>query len=192
MNRGLQTTRAVAETGLAVVPVNRDQAFAFIDAVHRHHDRPAGYRFAVGAALDGRLVGVATAGRPVARALDDGWTIEVTRVATDGTRNACSLLYGACWRMARAGGYRRAVTYTQAGESGASLRAAGWRLVAELRARGGWNMPGRPRAEKATGGVARYRWEITAPNYQAGEPLPELSFPLPEAPASLFDCCEAS
>jgi hypothetical protein len=88
-------------------------------------------KFAVGAADEGSVLrGVAIAGRPVARLLDNGQTLEVTRVASDGYRNAGSLLYGACARATFALGYTRLVTYTQAGESGASLRAAGWRVVA--------------------------------------------------------------
>jgi hypothetical protein len=140
---------------LALVPVTRDQAMEYVATVHRHHGRPVGYRYAVGVADDGRLCGVAMAGRPVARALDDGHTIEVTRVATDGTANACSMLYGACWRAARAIGYRRAVTYTQADESGSSLRAAGWLKVAELGPRKSWH--GIPSMHD---GVFRIRWQI--------------------------------
>jgi hypothetical protein len=99
-------------------------------------------------------------GRPVARAWDPRQTCEVTRVATDGTPNACSMLYGACWRAARALGYVHAVTYTQEGESGASLRAAGWRLTETLSPRPGWDAPSRPRAGNGNDGVTRYRWEI--------------------------------
>lgn len=95
------------------------------------------------------------AGRPVARGLDDGHTIEVVRLATDGTPNACSMLYGACWRAARALGYVRGVTYTQTDESGASLRASGWTLAAELDPRKPWHkIPG------PSDGVARYRWQV--------------------------------
>jgi hypothetical protein len=153
---------------LTLVPVTRDQAMTFVEAVHRHHGRPVGYRYAVGVAVDDLLVGVAMAGRPIARALDDGLSIEVVRVATDGTANACSMLYGACWRAARALGYRRALTYTQGDESGASLRAAGWVCVATLRPRGGWDTPSRKRADHGIDGVRRQRWEILAnPSSQA-------------------------
>ena len=147
---------------LALTPVTRDQAMEFVATVHRHHGRPVGYRYAVGVADDGKLVGVAMAGRPVSRHLDDRQTIEVTRVATDGTANACSMLYGACWRAARALGYSRAITYTQADESGASLRAAGWLKRTELPARPGWDVPSRPRASRGTDGIARIRWEISS------------------------------
>lgn len=145
---------------LRIVPVNRDQAYAAIAAWHRHHAPPLGYRYALGCAEGDRLVGVATAGRPVARHLDNGLTIEVTRVATDGTPHACSALYGACWRAARALGYRRAITYTQEGESGASLRAAGWLHAATRGARSGWDMPGRRRDDSGYVAVDRHLWVI--------------------------------
>lgn len=145
---------------LRIVPVNRDQAFAFIAAWHRHHPPPVANVWAVGVAAGDTLVGVATAGRPVARHYQDGLTVEVTRVATDGTENACSALYGAVWRAAKAMGYLRAITYTQEGESGSSLRAAGWLNVARRTARAGWNMPGRPRTDAAYVSVDRLLWVI--------------------------------
>jgi hypothetical protein len=127
---------------------------------HRHHQPPRGMIFAVGAATeDGVLVAVAIAGRPVARLFDNGQTLEVTRVTSDGTLNACSLLYGACWRAAKALGYTRLITYTQAGEDGASLRAAGWRIIAERAAHKGWDRPSRPRHETGTEGIPRTLWE---------------------------------
>ncbi|MFI9423413.1 XF1762 family protein [Streptomyces achromogenes] len=112
-------------------------------AWHRHHAPPAGQVFAVGAAdEDGTLRAVAIVGRPVARHFDDGTTLEVTRTASDGVRNANSLLYAASWRAAKALGYRRLITYTQDGESGASLRGAGWRLIAARPEPGGTPPPG--------------------------------------------------
>lgn len=152
---------------LELVPVTRDQATAYITAVHRHHKPPQGYRFAVGVHDGQTLVGVATAGRPVARHLDDGKTLEVTRVAADGTPHVCSMLYGACWRAAKALGYRRAITYTEGDELGTSLRAAGWLLAADLPPRPGWDTPSRPRAVELPG-IARKRWEIAVVG--AGEP----------------------
>lgn len=91
-------------------------------------------------------MGVAIVGRPVSRGRDDGWTLEVTRCCTDGTRNTCSFLYASAWRAARAMGYRRLGTYILASEDGASLRAAGWRIVHEVRGRS-WNTPSRPRVD---------------------------------------------
>ncbi|MFI1119429.1 XF1762 family protein [Streptomyces physcomitrii] len=113
--------------------------------------------FAVGAADEsGTLHAVAIVGRPVARHLDDGATLEVTRTASDGARNANSLLYGASWRAAKALGYRRLITFTQEGESGASLRGAGWRIVAHRPPRAGWHTPSRPRTGNGNDHVARF------------------------------------
>ena len=117
-------------------------------------------KFAIGVARGEELVGVATAGRPVARCLDDGVTLEVTRSCTVGEPNANSKLYGAVWRAARAMGYVRLITYTQAGESGASLRAAGLIPVADLRPRPGWTTASRPRRSRGVDNVRRTRWEI--------------------------------
>jgi hypothetical protein len=150
---------------LMLVPCTLGLASEFVDAYHRHLDPPVGGKFAVGVALAGRLVGVAIAGRPVARLLDDGVTIEVTRVATDGARNACSMLYSAIWRAARALGYQRAVTYTLPGEPGTSLRAAGWRCVG-LTAGGSWSRPTRERTDGHPTGP-KVRWQIEATGAQS-------------------------
>lgn len=132
---------------LSVVPCSISDARAFVDQHHRHHSAPVGGLFAVGVARDGEVAGVAIVGRPVARQLQDGWTAEVTRCCTDGSRNACSMLYAAAWRGARALGWRRLVTYTLESESGASLRGAGWEVVAETRG-GSWDTPSRPRVDR--------------------------------------------
>lgn len=144
---------------LRVVPVRQRDAREFVAAHHRHHGAPPGAVFCVGVADGEVLVGVAMVGRPVARHYDDGLTLEVNRTATDGSRNANSMLYGAAWRAAKALGYRRLITYTQDGESGSSLRAAGWRVLGEREARGGWTCPSRPRTDRGTAGVARTLWE---------------------------------
>ena len=117
---------------IRLVPVTFRDACEFVQAWHRHHRPPVGHKFSVGVASGDTLVGVAMVGRPVARHLDDGLTLEVNCTATDGTKNVNSMLYAACWRAAQALGYRRLVTYTMADESGASLRAAGWRVVDDL------------------------------------------------------------
>lgn len=144
---------------LHIVPVTFAQAKEFVAQQHRHHRPPPGHKFSLGAADGEQLVGVAMVGRPVARAYDDGLTLEVTRSCTDGTPHVNSMLYGAAWRAAKALGYCRLITYTQEGESGASLRGAGWRVVAERPARRGWSCPSRPRADHGTDGVARTLWE---------------------------------
>lgn len=143
---------------LRIVPISFADACEFIAAWHRHHQPPVGHKFSLGVADAGHLVGVAVVGRPVARHLDNGHTLEVIRTATDGAPNANSMLYGAAWRAAKALGYDRLITYTQEGESGASLRAAGWRVVAERPARPGWHTPSRPR-ENRNDYVQRYLWE---------------------------------
>lgn len=129
---------------LEIVPVTFEEANEFVRRYHRHHKPVQGYKFCIAVAEQGNIVGVAIVGRPVARHLDDGWTLEVTRCCTDGTRNACSKLYAAAWKAARALGYRKLITYTLPQESGSSLRGAGWKCIG--RAGGGsWNCPSRPR-----------------------------------------------
>jgi hypothetical protein len=140
-------------------PVTIGDAKAFVAAHHRHHKPPQSGLFAVGCSLGGVVVGVAVVGRPVARGLQDGWTAEVTRVATTGERNACSMLYGAAWRAARALGYRKLVTYTLPEEGGGSLRASGWRCIGEAGG-GSWTRPTRPRVDHAPTQV-KLRWEMT-------------------------------
>lgn len=132
---------------LAPVPLGLDEANAFIRANHRHHGEVVGHKFSIGAALGDRIVGVVIVGRPVARLRDDGVTLEVTRLCSDGTRNACSFLYGAAARAAFALGYKRIGTYILASENGASVKAAGWRLVGETPGRS-WSVPSRPRVDK--------------------------------------------
>ncbi len=149
---------------LHTVPVTFADAKAFVADWHRHHRPPVGHKYSIGIADDhDLLVGVAVVGRPVARHLDDGLTLEVTRLATDGTANACSALYAAAWQAAKALGYRRLITYTQQGESGASLRAAGWRVVAARPPAPGWSRPSRPRDDHGTGHTARLRWHAPVP-----------------------------
>jgi hypothetical protein len=107
-------------------PITYKAACQLIEQLHRHHKPPQGWKYGI-ACYDGdRLCGVATVGRPVARNMDDGLTAEVTRLCTDGTPNVCSFLYSACWRSAKAMGYRRMITYILDNENGASLRASGW------------------------------------------------------------------
>ena len=149
---------------LKVVPVSFRQACRFIAVHHRHHKPPRGMKFCLGVAADDVLVGVATVGRPVARALDDGYTLEVNRTCTDGTKNANSMLYGAAWQAAKALGYRRLITYTQAGESGASLKAVGWHIIAERAPRPGWADSSvtlrHLRDPEGTGDIQRSLWEV--------------------------------
>jgi hypothetical protein len=147
---------------LHLVPVDFATAAGFVGMWHRHHRPPVGHKFSLAVAdEEGTLRGVAMVGRPVARHYDDGLTLEVNRTATDGTPNANSMLYGAAWRAAKALGYQRLITYTQAGESGSSLRAAGWTVVAELKERKGWDTPSRPRDDRGVDRVPRTLWEAS-------------------------------
>lgn len=116
---------------LHLIPVTLKEAHRFVRTHHRHHKPDRGALFAVACGDEKEIRGVAVIGRPKARLLQDDWTAEVTRLCTDGTRNACSILYGAAWRAARALGYRRLVTYILRSESGASLHASGWKCVGE-------------------------------------------------------------
>jgi len=151
---------------LRVVPLTYKAACRFVEAHHRHHHEPRGMKFAIGVEDDGRLCGVAIVGRPISRAFDDGFTAEVTRTCTDGTRNANSLLYGACRAVAKAMGYRRVVTYTEDGESGASLKAAAFWRVRTLPARKNWAESSVTlkdlRDPNGRGGVVRGLWEWRA------------------------------
>lgn len=139
-------TQAVRQR-LTIERLELAEANEFVRQHHRHHRPVVGHLFSLGAALDGKIVGVAIVGRPVARGRDDGVTAEVTRLCTDGTRNACSFLYGASARAAFALGFKRIGTYILAREPGKSLAAAGWRQIGEVRGRS-WSCASRPRVDK--------------------------------------------
>ena len=113
---------------LLIQPIHLKAAAEFVAQYHRHNIPPVGGKFAVSCHDDGRLCGVGICGRPVSRKLDDGVTIEIYRNCTDGTFNACSKIYGACCRVAKAMGYKKIVTYTLESEDGASLKAANFNL----------------------------------------------------------------
>ena len=145
---------------LHLVPISQRTAKDCVTRWHRHNAAPAGGVIRVGAATDdGTLVAVGIAGRPVARHYDDGTTLEVTRVSSDCTKNATSMLYAALTRAAFALGYQRVITYTQANESGASLRAAGWKIIATRPARKSWNNVSRPRHDACYQSTQRTLWE---------------------------------
>ena len=144
---------------LTLVPVFLTEAFRWINETHRHHRAPIGGLFAVGIAQGDDLKGVAIVGRPVSRHLDDGWTVEVTRVAViEDVSNACSMLYGAAWRAARAMGYKKAITYILKEERGTSVKAAGWTCIGEAGG-GSWSVQSRPRVDKHPL-QTKLRWEI--------------------------------
>ena len=150
----------VEQSRLTVVPIGLRAANAFVGQEHRHHPPSRGHKFSVAVEdEDGTLRGVAIVGRPVARQLDDGRTLEVLRVATDGCPNACSALYGASARAGVGMGYRREniLTYTLASEPGTSLRAAGWVLRHTTKSED-WDRPSRGRDADHHPVEAKNRW----------------------------------
>lgn len=129
---------------MKLVPLERKEVAEFVNRLHRHHDPVMRDRFRIGAEHNGVVCGVVQVGNPVARALCDGKTLEVVRLCTDGTKNACSFLYSAAARVARDLGYSKIITYILDTEDGASLRAAGWHKEEDIRGHT-WNTPSRPR-----------------------------------------------
>ena len=110
---------------MKIAPITFRQACNFINRYHRHHKATVGCKFCISVIdEDGQIHGVAVSGRPVSRWLDDGYTLEINRCCSDGARNACSMLYGACCRIAKEMGYRKVITYTLQSENGASLKAS--------------------------------------------------------------------
>jgi hypothetical protein len=144
---------------LSLRPMTLKAARQYVTENHRHHKAPQGGLFAIGLARDSDVCGCVIIGRPVARMLCDGFTAEVTRLCTDGTKNACSMLYAAAWRACRAMGYRRLITYILEGEAGVSLSASGWRLVGEAGG-GSWSRPSRKRLDEHPT-QKKKRYEVT-------------------------------
>ena len=157
---------------LELTPITLSEANGFVARLHRTHKPVVGQKFSIAVSVlqeddydggvitygkYGEVVGVIIVGRPVSRGLDNGWTVEALRCCTDGTKNACSMLYGAAWRASKAMGYRKLVTYTLPSEGGASLRAAGWRIVGETSG-GNWNCKARPRIDTEHQ-QQKLRWE---------------------------------
>ena len=130
---------------IKAVPLSLTEAKSYINAHHRHHIAAKVDKYRVGAEVDGVLVGVVQVGRPVSRMLDDGMTLEVLRLCTNGEKDICSFLYSRAARIARELGYKRIITYILASESGVSLKASGWHCEAESVGGGSWNHPSRPR-----------------------------------------------
>lgn len=146
---------------LQIVPCTIKEANAFIKQHHRHNGPVVACRIALAVAdKQGTIHGVALAGRPIARMLNDGTTLEAVRVCTDGYKHACSMLYAAVWRSAQAIGYTSMITYSLTTESGASLRACGWQCEATITGRS-WDCKSRPRNNsRATDMLDKYRWRI--------------------------------
>lgn len=167
---------------LRIVPVTLAQANAFVARLHRHHPPVVGHRFSIGALGSNGLCGVATVGRPVARALDHRIIVEVNRLCTDGTRMACSFLYGACARATAAMGYFAIITYTLDAEGGASLRGAGWWGEPALDLVRTWHTPS---DSSRSGGLAAPKWRWVRFLSEWPESLPE-DHPVESPQGSLF------
>jgi hypothetical protein len=123
---------------MRVKPLTLEQANEIVEKHHRHHKPVQGHRFSVGAYEDNAIVGAAIVGRPVSRCVDPCAVAEITRLVTDGTKNACSFLYGACARIAKEMGFEKIQTYILDSESGKSLKASGW-MFEEMTSGGDWN-----------------------------------------------------
>ena len=131
---------------LELQPISYREVCKFIEMHHSHHLPPQGYKFGIAVNNGEEIVGVITAGNPVARLLNDGYTIEVTRCCTIRHKNAASKLYAAAWRAAKAMGYKRMITYTLTREKGTSLLAAGFKKLYETKG-GSWSRKSRPRLD---------------------------------------------
>lgn len=147
---------------LGVIPMSIRDANAFVALHHRHNKPTQGGKFAIGALHNNELVGVAIVGRPVSRMLDDGMTVEVTRLCVlDGApKNTCSFLYGRSWRIWQQMGGKRMVTYTLQTEPGSSLKGAGWKISGEVKPKG-WDRPDRQREWQEIYGQHKFRWEVS-------------------------------
>ena len=153
------------------IPLSLKAANEFVTTHHRHNKKTAGHKFSIGAMLDGELIGVAICGRPVARALDNGTTLEVLRVCIKdpAPRNACSYLYARCQKIWTAMGGEKIITYTLESEPGSSLKAVNWLVAATTKKRAAKNLWNTRRPEHAgykavreaqiADGVIKNRWE---------------------------------
>lgn len=130
---------------MEIRPISLKDANAFVMQYHRHHNKVQGHKFSIACYDNGIIHGVAIVGRPVSRRLDDGFTVEVTRLCTDGHKNACSFLYSSCAKAAKQLGYKKIITYILDSENGTSLKASGWNLEQTACGGGSWDKPSRPR-----------------------------------------------
>lgn len=131
---------------MIAIPIELKEAQAYINKYHRHHKASHRDKFRIAASNDGKdIIGVVQVGRPVSRVLDDGHTLEVLRVCTNGDKNVCSFLYSRAARIAREMGYNKIITYILESETGTSLKACGWECEAKNVGGIDWNVPSRPR-----------------------------------------------
>ena len=113
---------------MKIVPLELRELNELVEKLHRHHKKVVGHRFSIGCTKNGVIVGGCSVGRPVSRGCDPKTTLEITRLVTDGTHNACSFLYSHAAKIGKAMGYKKIQTYILEVESGKSLTAAGWRF----------------------------------------------------------------
>lgn len=140
---------------MEIIPISLKEANAFVTAHHRHHKAVAGCKFCIAIQHNEELVGVAICGRPVSRHLDNGFNLEITRLCTTGEKNACSMLYGACVRIAKNMGYRKVITYILSSENGASLKASNFVCEGEA---GGEIWTGKRKRDNGVPKEKKTRW----------------------------------
>ena len=144
---------------MEAIPINFKTAKEFINKNHSHHKAPQGWKFGIGIKENNKIIGVGIAGRPVARLLDNGFTLEITRCCTDGSKkNIASMIYGSLCRAAKALGYRRCITYTLITEKGTSLKASNWKKK-HITKGNTWNRKNRQRKDKHPT-CDKIMWEI--------------------------------
>lgn len=130
---------------MIAVPIELRDAQAYINQYHRHHQAAHRDKFRIAAMDDGEIIGVVQVGRPVSRVLDDGKTLEVLRLCTNGKKDVCSFLYSRAARIAKEMGYKKIITYILESEPGISLKASGWTCEADGVGGSDWDTPSRPR-----------------------------------------------
>lgn len=143
---------------MIIVPIELKEANTFIEKYHRHNKKVLRDKFRIGLKQNGELIGVANAGRPIARLLNDGETIEITRVCVkNGYKNACSMLYARMVKICQLMGYKKVITYTLSKESQSSLKAIGAKIEGEIKP-GSWNRKNRKRKEQTVYLEPKMRW----------------------------------
>lgn len=141
---------------MEIRPITFKTACEYVDRYHRHHKPTVGCKFCIGVFdIDGTMHGCSICGRPVSRYYDDGFTLEINRVCTDGTYNACSMLYGASCRVAKAMGYKKIITYILKSENGASLKASNFICEGEA---GGTHWTGARNKNQSIPAEMKIRW----------------------------------
>jgi hypothetical protein len=145
---------------MKIVPLELRDLNALVSALHRHHKPVYGHRFSIGVEHGGKVVGGASVGRPTARMTNQRKVLEVTRLVTDGTKNACSALYSAAARIGKELGYEHIQTFILDSESGTSLRAAGWKFEQESGG-GDWTRKSKPNRRQDQPQCPKQRWGKT-------------------------------